>query len=442
MAHRFVFSLAFLFSIGLSAIAEDWPQWNGPSRDGSFNLKGKIVFPNDPSPSWKVDVGLGYAGPVIAGEKLVLTDYRLESGDISNNAGKRDELSGQERITCYDRSTGQQIWQHAYDRPYKVSYPSGPRATPTIHRGMVYVLGSEGDLLCLEMTSGLVVWQTSFTEKFGAQTPLWGHAASPLIYGNSLICMVGGPGSLVVAFDPRTGKVKWKTLSSENNETGYCPPTIVHAGGAQQLMIWSPTTLYSLNPDDGSIYWQAAMKPDYGMSILPPVTNGQLLFVSGEGSKSAVFRLSEEQPAAELLWRGKTKDSLYLATSNAIYAGQHIYGADIRSGTLICFEAESGERQWRTAVPTTGSTRGRGAAHASAFLIRAGDSYLILSETGDLIHATLSPEAYREISRFHALEPTSRTMGRDVLWTYPAFDGECIYVRNDKHLVCYHVVSS
>jgi len=247
--------------------------------------------------------------------------------------------------------------------------------------------------------------------------------------------MVGGPGSLVVAFDLTSGRVIWKALSAEDNETGYCPPTVVNAGGVDQLMIWSPTTLFSLHPGSGAIYWQAPVKPDYGMSILPPVTNGRLLFVSGEGSKSAMFRLGAQEPAAELLWRGKPTDSLYLATSNAVYTEQHIYGADIRSGTLVCFEAETGKRLWRTAVPTTGSTRGRGAAHASAFLIRAGDSYLLLSETGDLIHARLQPEGSEEASRFHALAPTAHTRGRAVLWAYTAVQGDGLHSRDDKRQV-------
>ena len=421
-------------------MAKDWPQWNGPSRDGKVSVDGEIAFADTPTPVWNAKVGLGYSGPVVVGDRVVLTDYLLESGSVTNNAGKRDELVGKERITCFDRTSGEQVWQHAYDRPYKVSYPSGPRATPTAHDGLIYTLGSEGDLVCLDVKNGEPVWQASFNKGFGAKTPLWGHAASPLVYEEKLICMVGGTGSLVVAFDLKSGDVKWKTLSSKDNETGYCSPSIVEAGGTNQLMIWSPTTLYSLNPNDGSVHWQEQVKPDYGMSILPPSTNGDLLFVGGEGSKSAMFRLNKQNPAAELLWRGTPKKSLYLATSNAVFDDGLIFGADIRSGALICFEAESGERKWQSAVPTTGSTRGRGGAHASAFLIKAGDSYLILSETGDLIHARLSPDGYQEIARFHALDPTSKTMNRDVVWTYPAFDGKCVYVRNDKRLVCYQVV--
>lgn len=439
---RFAKFASLSLVIGLlstSSSAQDWPQWNGPNRDGTLDSDIRIVFPKTPQPTWSAKVGLGYSGPVVQGNSVILTDYELESGEITNNAGKRDKLTGNERITCFSVKTGEQIWQYSYDCPYSVSYPSGPRATPVIFDGHVYALGSEGDLLCLNLKNGNLAWKTSFNQDFGAKTPLWGHAASPLVYGDTLICMVGGEGSLVVAFDLKTGDVKWKTLSSKDNETGYCPPTVVQAGGVDQLLVWDPTSLHSLNPETGQEYWSESVAPGYGMSILPPLRRGDLLFVSGESQTSAMFRLADSRPAAELLWRGKPKNSLYLATSNAIWKGDYIYGADIRSGALLCFLAETGERKWQTAVPTSGSERGRGGAHASAFLIETGDASLILSETGDLIHAILSPDGYEELARFHAIDPTSKTMGRNVLWTYPALAGNQIYVRNDNRLVCYRV---
>ncbi|MEM8734444.1 MAG: PQQ-binding-like beta-propeller repeat protein, partial [Planctomycetota bacterium] len=255
-------AIAILVVVGLmssSAMADDWAQWNGPTRDGRFPFSAKIKFAEDPKPVWEQEIGLGYSGPVVAGERVVVTDYVQESGSITNNAGKRDELFGDERISCLDRRSGEILWQYDYDCNYKISYPSGPRATPVIHAGKVIALGSEGDLLCLDLSTGEVLWQVSFREQFGAQTPLWGHAASPLVYVDQVICMVGGQGSLVVAFDLATGKVKWKSLTQEKNETGYCPPSIVEHGGKTQLMTWSPTTVSSLNPDTGSVYWQAPL---------------------------------------------------------------------------------------------------------------------------------------------------------------------------------------
>ena len=433
--------LSLVFSVfSNNAMSQDWPQWNGPSRDGVMrSVKIKLDLSGDHTPVWRQDCELGFAGPAVVGDQLFVSDYVLESGRITNNAGKRDQLQGKERIRCLDRKTGEVMWEHSYDRPYNISYPSGPRATPTVHDGLVYCLGSEGDLLCLNTDDGKVAWQVNFAKTFGAKTPLWGHAASPFVYKDRLICMVGGKGSLVVAFDLKTGAVKWKSLASDDNETGYCPPTIVRAGGVDQLMIWDPHVLHSVNPDTGAEYWSETVVPGYGMSVLPPVSNGSLLFVSGESRTSAMFRLGSDRPTAELMWRGGPKDSLYLATSNAVFDHGTIYGADIRTGTLLGFEPESGKRLWQTALPTTGSKRGRGEAHGSAFLIKCDNGYLILSETGDLIHAELSAERYNEVSRFHALEPTTNSMGRTVLWTYPAIAAGHVYLRNDKEIVGYRI---
>ncbi len=418
--------------------AADWPQWNGPTRDGVVPAQDILtVIPQDGlKPLWRREVGLGYSGPAAANGRVFVFDYVKTSGDVTNNAGKRDELTGEERLLCLNAKTGDVLWEHKYDRKYAVSYGSGPRATPTIHDGLAYVLGAEGDLTCLDTSSGEKRWHRQCKGEFGAQTPLWGHAASPLVYGDNVICMVGGSGSLVVAFDRKTGKERWRALSCK--ETGYCPPTIVRWGATDQLVIWSPEQLSGLNPATGQVYWQHVLKPAYGMSVLPPVHENGLLFAGGEGSVGAMFKLSSGKPAASILWKGSTKTGVYLATSNAIFTGGHLYGADIRSGALVCARASDGERLWQSALPTTGSTRGRGGAHGSAFLMQLNEKqFFILSETGDFISAELTPAGYQETGRFHAIDPTGRTMGRDYVWTYPAIADQRLFVRNDREVVCY-----
>lgn len=417
--------------------ADDWPQWNGPTRDGVVHEAGLLAdIPEEGLKSlWKQAVGFGYSGPVSVDGRVYVTDYLKTSGEITNNPGKRDKLTGRERILCFDANTGKPIWQHAYDRPYAVSYPAGPRATPTVHQGRIYALGSEGDLLCLDTQTGEVLWRKQFTDDYNAKTPLWGHAASPLVYKDTLICMVGGPGSLVMAFDLKTGTERWTGLSSK--ETGYCSPSIVHRGGADQLLIWDPGRLSSLNAANGELYWQHDLKPGYGMSVLPPVVDGDMLYASGENQVSVMLKLSSEKPAADVLWPGNPKEGVYVATSSSIFDNGHIYGADIRSGALVCAQATDGKRLWQTAGPTTGGTRGRGAAHGSAFLLKVDKRYLIFSETGNFISATLSPEGYRETGRFHAIEPTGKAMGRDYVWTFPAVADQKLFLRNDKELACY-----
>ncbi|MEQ9407987.1 MAG: PQQ-like beta-propeller repeat protein [Fuerstiella sp.] len=420
-----------------TAAADDWPRWNGPTRDGVIHEEG--ILTEIPAEGlrklWEHPVKLGYAGPAVVGGRVYVPDYQKSSGKIVNNPGTRDELTGRERLLCLDAATGKELWKHEYEQAYAVSYGGGPRATPTVHDGRVYMLGAEGALTCLQADSGKVLWSHDLKREYQSKTPQWGHAAAPLVYHNSLICLVGGPDSLVVSFDRVSGREQWRALAGENH--GYCPPTVITAGGVDQLLIWDPETLHSLNPDNGREYWQFALKPGYGMSILPPVLENNLLFTSGEGDASLMLKLADDSPTAEELWRGNARTSMYLATGAAIFDNGHLYGSDIRSGALVCARASDGKRLWQTAVPTSGSKRGRGGNYASAFLMKIDSRYLIFSETGDMISATLTPEAYHETGRFHAIDPTGNAMGRTLAWTYPAVSDGRLFLRNDQQVVCY-----
>lgn len=432
---------AFAYSIGSSALADDsWPQWGGPTRDGAVDASGILrVIPKEGlTQLWRRDVGLGYSGPAIVDGRVFVMDYLLESGEVTNNAGKRDQLRGKERIQCLSSQDGTVLWEHKYDRPYAVSYGGGPRCTPTVHGGYVYALGAEGNLTCLDAATGQKKWSRDFKKEFGAKTPIWGHSASPLAHADSLICMVGGEGSLVVAFDLKTGKTQWQGQTAP--DAGYCPPTVIKHAGKEQLLIWDPEKVSSLAPADGQVYWQHDLKPGYGMSILPPVKDGNLLFVSGESNTSAMFQLANDRADASVIWRGKPKIGLFLATGNAVFEDGHLYGADIRSGAVVCAQASDGERLWQSALPTTGATRGRGGAHGTAALMHlGGGEFLILSETGDLISAKMTPDSYEESGRFHVIDPMLETVGRTVLWTYPAIAEGCFFVRNDKEIVAYRL---
>lgn len=428
-----------VFVVASFAPADDWPQWNGPSRDGVLHESNIIntVPTSGLTQLWSQPVALGYSGPAVADGRVFLTDYVRKSGRIANNPGSRDKLTGTERVHCFDAASGDLLWKHEYDRPYAVSYGSGPRATPTCHDGLVYTLGAEGNLICFDAASGEIVWQRDFAADFGASTPLWGHSAAPLVFRDTLICLVGGSGSLVVAFDLKTGKERWRSLSAR--AVGYCPPSVIEAGGTEQLLIWEPSTLHSLSPVDGKEYWQHPLKPGYGMSILPPVRHGDLLFASGESGVSAMFKLAADRPAADVLWRGNPRNSVYLATAAAIFDDGYLYGSDTRSGALVCARASDGKRMWQTTRPTSGGDGRRGEAHGSAFLIKADDSYLIFSDSGDFISAELSPKGYSETGRFHAIDPTEDMRRRKVVWTFPAISDGRLYLRNGEQIVCYDV---
>jgi outer membrane protein assembly factor BamB len=420
------------------ARADDWPQWMGPRRDGVWRETGIVEsIPATGLPvKWRVPVKGGYSGPAVAGGRVYLTDYDRQEGEISNAPNDRTRLAGRERILCFDAATGALLWKHEYACPYAISYAAGPRCTPTVADGKVYVLGAEGHLTCLDALTGAVAWAKDFQKDYAAPAPIWGFCGHPLVDGGKLICLVGGEGSVAVAFDKDTGRELWRALSA--SESGYCPPTMIESEGMRQLLIWDADRLNALDPATGKVYWSEPLKPAYGMSIMAPqvatTTQGRVLYAGGIGRVAALYKLSADGPGATVLWRGEPKTAVYCANSTPFIAGDTLYGCDCDTGMLTAVDLATGARLWETPDPTMGGTR-RG-RHGTAFLVRQGGRVWLFSETGDLILAELSPAGYRELGRMHVIAPTNECFGREVVWSHPAFAGRCVFVRNDRELVC------
>ncbi len=434
MTLRFA-SVLSLFLCSVSVLpADDWPQWMGPTRDGVWHESGLVdEFPaSGLSVKWRTPIHGGYAGPAVADGKVYVTDYVVERGEAKNDPGQKNELQGQERVLCLDAATGEEVWQHAYDCPYKISYACGPRTTPTVDGDRVYTLGAEGNLFCFDAAKGEVLWSKDLKQEYHTSAPHWGFSGHPLVDGDKLICLVGGEGSVVVAFNKHTGKELWKALSS-SEDAGYCPPSIIEAGGTRQLIEWTPDAIHSLNPETGKEYWSKPLKPNYNMSIMMPRKSGDFLFASGIGEVGALFKLDDNKPAAKVAWTGTPKNAVYCANSTPLVDGDVMYGVDCKGGQLRAVEFATGKRIWETNLPTTGENRG---GHGTAFLVKNGEKYFLFSETGDLILAKLTPKKYTEVSRFHILEPTGECFGRNVVWSHPAFAEKCCFARNDKEIVC------
>jgi outer membrane protein assembly factor BamB len=413
--------------------ADDWPQFQGPNRDGVYRESGIVNrFPaNGPPVKWRVPVGWGYAGPAVVDGRVFLMDYQCVDGKSTNNPGSRDRLMGTERVTCFDAQNGTVLWQHAYKRPYFLSFASGPRCTPSVDGNRVYALGAEGNLWCLSTADGSVLWNKDFVNDYGAETAIWGVAAHPLVDDQRVYCVVGGEGSVAVAFDKQTGKELWRNLSAD--QPGYCPPTMIRHAGRKQLLIWHGESVNALAPATGKSIWSANVKPNFGMSIAPPTKLGADLLVASYGA-SALLRLNADGSDVETVWRGKPKTSVYCGTSPPMLEDGVAYGCDITTSALTAVRLSDGERLWQTLVPTLG--KGQRGRYGTAFLIKHQDRFFLFNEKGDLIIARLSPQGYQEIDRCHLLEPTNKTFGRLVVWSPPAFAQKSLFVRNDKELVC------
>jgi outer membrane protein assembly factor BamB len=447
LAVRYFFPVAILTFFPFSTRADDWPQWLGPQRDGVWREKGLLTkFPaGGPKIRWRAEVAGGYSGPAVADGRVYVTDRILNPGEKDpDNPFARTNSKGKERVRCLDAGSGKRLWEHAYDCQYKISYAYGPRATPVVHGGKVYTLGAMGDLLCLDVKDGGVVWSKNFPKDYGAPVPLWGFAAHPLLDGDQLICLVGGKDSVAVAFDKDTGKEKWRSLSLEASELGYCPPMIYPIGGKRQLIIWHPEAVNGLDPETGKLLWSQPFNVKANMSIPTPRLDGDKLLVASFYNGSMLLQLDTDKPGAKVLWKSKNggeplpklTDNLSSVMATPIIKDGFIYGV-CSYGELRCLKEDNGSRVWMTLKATGNVTDpDKQERWANVFLIPNGDRYFLPNEKGDLIIARLTPKGYEEIDRAHILEPTQKALTRKVIWSHPAFANKAMYARNDKEIVC------
>jgi len=434
-------ALAFgLLSLPVATLhAADWPQWLGPQRDAVWRETGIVEkFPADGLKyRWRVPLGGGFAGPAVAKGRVYVLDRQLaKDATAPDNPFARGEIPGSERVLCLNETDGRILWQYEYDCAYTVSYASGPRVTPAVGDGKVYTLGTEGNLVCLEAEKGRVLWTRDFKKDFNLKTPLWGFAGHPLIDGQKLICLAGGEGSVAVAFDKDTGQELWRALSAK--EPGYAPPMIYDFAGKRQLIIWHPEAVNALDPETGKVFWSYPLRPAVkaGMTIASPLQSGDRLFLTSFYNGSLMLRVNSDQPS--LVWQSKKvseidTDGLHSVMATPLWEDGFLYSPG-SYGQFRCLKADTGERIWETFAPTAGKSMRWG----NAFIVRqaaTGNSFL-LSETGDLIIAKLTPEKYEEISRAHLLDPTNRDPGRLVVWSHPAFANQSVYARNDQEIVC------
>ena len=159
------------------------------------------------------------------------------------------------------------------------------------------------------------------------------------------------------------------------------------------------------------------------------------LFISGDESDrrlEKLLKLAADKPAVEELWRGKPATAVYPVNMTPFAEGTHLYAVNT-DGDLTAMDMQTGKRLWTTSGPVTGKKKQN---DGTAFIVMDGDRYFLFNEMGELIIAKLSPEKYEEISRAKILDVTNNAFGRDVLWTHPAFANKCLFVRNDKEIIC------
>ncbi len=426
-----------------TARADDWPEWLGARRDGVWRETGLVAkFPQGgPKVLWRAPLGAGYSGPAVAGDRVYVMDRRRPLGpDGKPVRPSRSGIPGDERVACLDAATGKVVWEHKYDCPYTVSYPSGPRTTPLVRGGKVWTLGAMGDFFCFDADKGIVLWHKNLLKDYKLDAPpVWGYAASPLLDGDTLYCLVGGEGSAVVAFNKDTGSEVWRALTTQ--EVGYSPPMIYEVGGKRQLIVWLSESINSLDPATGKVYWtqqypvgRQPQRP--AVNIIPVGRDGDRLFVSTFYHGPMMLKLDPDKPAATVLWRGKSNDpekpdGMHILMAAPVFKDGYVYGVSAM-GELFCQDAATGKTQWESLTAVGGEKTDCG----TAFLVPQDNRFVLFNDKGELILAELSPKGYKEIDRARILEPVQAARGRHVVWSHPAFAHKCVFARNDKEMVC------
>ncbi len=395
------------------------PRWRGATGQGvapagSFRTDWDKTPPKE---LWRVPVGGGYGSCSVVGGKLYVQDKK---GD-------------KERIACLDAETGKLKWDFAYDAGQVGGggYDIGPRATPTVVGDWVYTVGQGGKLLAIEQTpNGInVKWSHDLLSEFGARVPQWGVACSPLVYGNLVIVQPGGRGAAVVAFDKKTGQVKWKAGS---NPPSYSSPVVAPIGGQDTIFAFMGDALLAIRPTDGKITDSFKWATQHNGNIATPV------FVTDGTGLDYVFISSSYAMGCALLRAEKSGDEIKLVKvydrrgaayqnhhATSVYKDKHLFGIDGQTGGrgLKCVEFSTGKE-----VEDWGDLK-----IGQATLILAGNHLILQTANGHLALVEANPKEYREIAK------TPKLLSGQNNWASPTLVDGCIYIRDENHVVCLDV---
>jgi outer membrane protein assembly factor BamB len=419
-------TVAVLFSWHDLVYCDEWPDWRGPNRDGTWQETG--VKKNFDSPQikmkWRVPISSGYSGPTVADRRVYITDRVKKPKDI-------------ERVMCFDAMTGEKIWRYSYNCKYSsVGYPNGPRASVIIDGDRAYSLGTMGHLFCFQNKTGKVLWHKDLKGEYDIKMPTWGISAAPLIVDNKLVLNIGGRNNAcVVALNKITGKEIWKNL---DDGASYSAPILIEQFNKPVVVIWTGQRVVGLNPDTGSIYWQHVFEQkQMVINIATPVFYKNYLFVSNFFDGSMLLKLDTDKLSAVKVWQREGKDerntdALHCCISTPLLKGDFIYGVD-SYGELRCLDLKSGDRIWED-LSAVNPNR-----WANIHFIQNGELTYMFNENGELIVSQLSPKGFQEISRAKLINPTVGQLNRSgtgVTWAHPAFAYKHVYIRNDEELVC------
>ncbi len=317
------------------ALADDWPQFRGPARDGVSREKGLLQeWPKDGPPlSWSVKgLGGGYSTVSVAGDRL----YTL------GNRGKDSH------IIALDRKTGAIIWTA------EVGTAGGNLGcTPTVDGDHVYALGQMGDLVCIDH-DGKRVWHRDVMKEFGGVKGGWNYCESPLIDGDRVIVTPGGNNATVVALNKKTGETIWTCpLPLKHTEAGYSSVVVAQPGGVKHYVQLVNGGLVGIGTD-GKFLWKYEKLGPNTANIPTPIITGDYVFASagyGKGAALLKFKVDGKNVSVEEVY---FKRELTNKHGGVIRVGDYVYGDTDDQGKPFCAEAATGKVRWKRSEEGTG----------------------------------------------------------------------------------------
>jgi outer membrane protein assembly factor BamB len=398
-----------------SAQAADWPQWRGPQRDGISQETGLLKeWPKDgPKVAWQNDkVGLGYSTPAIAGDRIYLI----------GNEGKKKEF-----VEALGAQDGHQIWLTVVGEvgPNGTPQYPGARGTPTVDGDLLYAIGSNGDLACLETATGKIVWHKSLRSDFGGVPGRWAYSESPLVDGNVLVCTPGGSLATLVALNKQNGEVIWKSAVPGGESAAYASVMSVDVAGTKEYVQFLQKAVVGVDANTGKFLWRYEKTAQGSPANIPtPVVHDGFLYSASARGGGASIKLNPggESPT-EIFFSKRLPASI----GGSVLVGGSLYGTN--SQGLMCVDFKTGDIKWQDRC-----------IGSSSIMFADGNLYLH-GENNRVALVEATPDGYHLKSEFLPPGGKERTGGGPKAWEYPVIANGRLYIRDQNMLWCFDIRS-
>ena len=413
------------------SLAADWPQYRGPNRDDVSAETGLLQdWPKDGPPLvWTfANAGVGYSGPAIVGDRLYITGGRDE----------KDVLIALDLNSAKD-GTITEAWSVPIGPLFDWKgnqWSAGPSATPTVEGELLFALGGNGDLVCVD-TAGKERWRKNLPGELDAEVnPIgggpkklgWGFTWSPMVDGDRLICIPGGPKGTFAALNKHTGEVLWRS-AEVTDQAAYTSPMLAEIEGVRQYVALTNTGLIGVDAKDGRLLWRYVRMPRYGTEVVnSPIVRGNLIYATvGAGQGCNLIRIVREGDAfkPELVYANKNLANHH---GNVVLLGDHVYGFSQGRG-WVCQEFATGEIAWFE----------RRALRSGSMNYADGRFYCYTEDDGTAALIEASPTAWKETGRFTIPQRSDKKKPRGGIWAPPVVSGGKLFLRDQELVFCFDV---